>query len=87
MDQPSTTNNMSSLKRQIDDEIRPLIVKLKAPVDRFNIYLSFLRDDWSDEIAYKAFEEAKQIENPESKAYSLQSLRIEITIHESSDKY
>lgn len=73
--------NLDELKKRIYDEIQPLIPTLRTPVDRFRAYEALLRDKWSDELAYKAFEEAQQIENPEDKFYSLQSLSSEIYFH------
>jgi hypothetical protein len=73
--------DLGELKRQIDEATYPLIPHLKSPVDRYQAYESLLRDNWSDELAYKAFEEAKQIDNPEDRFYSLQSLSSAIYFH------
>ncbi len=73
--------DLNELKRQITAEIHPLIAHLKSPLDRFRAYESLLRDDWSNEIAYKAFHEARQIEDREDKFYSLQGLSNDLYFH------
>jgi hypothetical protein len=77
-DQHLSPGSLIELKRQIDEEIRPLIGHLKTPLDRYNAYMALLRDNWSEELAGLAFREAKQIENPEDKFHSLQGLSSEI---------
>jgi|GEM_PF-6925181 len=82
MDEPKSEHyDLNELKRQIDNEIRPLIGRLQNPLDRFNAYMSLLRDNWSDDLAYKAFHEAKQIQKADDKVYSLQSLSSELYYH------
>ena len=82
--QQPVTYDIDDLKRQIDSEIRPLISHLQNPYDRFNAYLALLRDNWSDELAFKAFQEAKIVDNPEDKISSLQALSGEIYFHSST---
>jgi len=79
--QQPATYDIGDLKRQIDSEIRPLIGHLKSPYDRFNAYISLLRDNWSDELAFKAFNEAEVLDNPEDKVSCLQALSSEIYFH------
>jgi acetone carboxylase gamma subunit len=79
--QQPVTYNLDDLKQQIDSEIRPLINYLKSPHDRFNAYMALLQDNWSDELAFKAFQEAKVLDTPEEKVSCLQSLSSEIYFH------
>jgi hypothetical protein len=82
MDEPRPASDLNDLKRQIDEAILPLIPHLKMPVDRYRAYEALLRDNWNDELAFKAFEAAKQIDEAEEKFYSLQSLSSTIYFHE-----
>lgn len=82
MDDNGQAHDLIDLKRQINETITPLIPHLKSAVDRYHAYESLLRDSWSDELAYRALAEAKQIEDPEEKFYNLQSLNSVIYFHD-----
>lgn len=84
-DQEPKKYDLDDLKRQVDQEIKPLINYLESPVDRCNAYLSLLRDNWDDKLAYEIFNEAKKIETPVDKYYCLQSLSSEIYFHNSEN--
>ncbi|MGI6612160.1 MAG: hypothetical protein ACOX0Z_01100 [Candidatus Nanosyncoccaceae bacterium] len=73
--------DIDNLAKQVSNMKLPLVEQLESPRDRAQGYLDILDDAWSDEIAYKAFEEIKKIPIPKDKYFTLQALSQAISFH------
>ncbi len=77
-----SSSNLGTIKRQIIDELRPLIGHLKDPQDRYYALSSLLQEKWDESVIKEAFEAAKNIQDPEDKVHALQGLLSDISLHE-----
>ncbi len=78
-----TKRFLDKFRKQISEEIRPLIPLLANPEDRVSACFSLLRDDWDNSLAQMTFDEILKVEDPIVRLDLLKSLLSEVSYYRS----